>query len=120
MGSGASKKSRVKQTNERDVVQEEFIKETSQRIVLITGCSTGIGLSIAVLLASDEQKRFKVYATMRNLSIKQDLEEAAKDVLGELLFVKELDVCVEESVKIVVKEILDKEQRIDILGKIDN
>ncbi|GAA6088571.1 retinol dehydrogenase 8a isoform X1, partial [Tachysurus ichikawai] len=30
----------------------------SQRVVLITGCSSGIGLRIAVLLAKDEQKRY--------------------------------------------------------------
>lgn len=29
-----------------------------QKVVLITGCSSGIGLRIAVLLARDEQKRY--------------------------------------------------------------
>ena len=37
----------------------------SGRIVLISGCSSGIGLYTAVLLAKDPEKRFKVYATMR-------------------------------------------------------
>lgn len=45
------------------------------QIVLISGCSSGIGLAIAVLLAKDAEKRFKVYATMRNLAKKGKLEE---------------------------------------------
>ena len=87
------------------------------RIVLITGCSTGIGLSAAVLLAKDPEKRFKVYATMRNLAKKDKLEEAGKESLGETLFIKELDVCSDESVAQLVQELMDKEGRIDVLGK---
>ena len=47
------------------------------KVVLITGCSTGIGLEIAVLLASDKEQDFKVFATMRNLAKKDELEKAA-------------------------------------------
>ena len=87
------------------------------RIVLITGCSTGIGLSTAVLLAKDPEKRFRVYATMRNLAKKDKLEEEGKESLGETLFIKELDVCSDESVAQLVQELMDKEGRIDVLGK---
>lgn len=118
MGTGSSKNGTIQNNNIRSETKEEFIEDCTQRIVLITGCSSGIGLSLAVCLANDEKKRFKVYATMRNLDKRGELEEAAKEVLGELLIVKKLDVCVEESVKQCIQEIQDAENRIDILGKI--
>lgn len=35
------------------------VKRMARRNVLITGCSSGIGLAIAVKMAKDEQERFK-------------------------------------------------------------
>lgn len=87
------------------------------QIVLISGCSSGIGLAVAVLLAKDAEKRFKVYATMRNLAKKGKLEEEVKDQLGDTLIIKQLDVCSDESVKNTVQEILDAEEKINVLCK---
>ena len=87
------------------------------QIVLISGCSSGIGLAVAVLLATDAEKRFKVYATMRNLAKKGKLEKEVKDQLGDTLIIKQLDVCSDESVKNTVQEILDAEEKIDVLCK---
>ena len=87
------------------------------QIVLISGCSSGIGLAVAVLLAKDAEKRFKVYATMRNLAKKGKLEEELKDQLGDTWIIKQLDVCSDESVKNTVQEILDAEEKIDVLCK---
>ena len=39
----------------------QMAKET---VILVTGCSSGIGLKTAVKLAKDGDKRFKVYATL--------------------------------------------------------
>ncbi|NXJ08204.1 RDH8 dehydrogenase, partial [Odontophorus gujanensis] len=86
----------------------------ARRNVLITGCSSGIGLALAVKMAKDEQERFKVYATMRNLAKKDALEEAAGHNLGKTLEIKQLDVCDEQSIKTCVNSIPDR--RIDILG----
>lgn len=90
----------------------------SPRVVLITGCSTGIGLATAAILAADADQRFKVYATMRNLDKKTALEEAAGRHLGETLFIKALDVCSEDAVNGLVKEIESVEGRIDVLGEL--
>ena len=88
------------------------------QIVLISGCSSGIGLATSVLLAKDAEKRFKVYATMRNLAKKEELEEEGKDQLGDTLIIKQMDVLSDESVKKSVQEILDTEGKIDVLCKL--
>ena len=92
---------------------------SKQKVVLITGCSTGIGLSTAVMLAKDAEKRFKVYATMRNLGKKEALETEGKDVLGSTLIIEQLDVCSEDQINKVVDGILAKEGKLDVLGKLE-
>ncbi|XP_043940801.1 retinol dehydrogenase 8-like isoform X2 [Protopterus annectens] len=57
--------------------------------------------------------RQPVYATMRNLSKKDQLEEAAGSTLGDTLEIKQLDVCSEESVKDCVNNIPNR--KIDVL-----
>ncbi|XP_057572405.1 17-beta-hydroxysteroid dehydrogenase type 1 [Hippopotamus amphibius kiboko] len=47
-------------------------------VVLITGCSSGIGLHLALHLASDPSQNFKVYATLRDLTAQGPLWEAAR------------------------------------------
>ncbi|KAM9242218.1 retinol dehydrogenase 8 [Dugong dugon] len=68
------------------------------RTVLISGCSSGIGLELAVQLALDPQQRYQVVATMRDLGKKGTLEAAAGEALGKTLAVAQLDVCSDESV----------------------
>ena len=89
----------------------------SPRIVLISGCSSGIGLYTAVLLAKDPEKRFKVYATMRNLDKKKALEDEANETLGKTLIIKRMDVSIDDSVKSAVEEIIAQEGKIDDLSK---
>ena len=87
------------------------------KVVVITGCSSGIGLATAVLLASDKQQRFKVFATMRNLAKKGDLEKAAGTTLNKTLFIGELDVTKEDTIVKFIDTMNQKEGGIDILGK---
>ena len=79
----------------------------ASQIVLISGCSSGIGLATAALLAKDAEKRFKVYATMRNLAKKGQLEEEGRDCLGDTLIIKEMDVCSDARHVQSIKPIID-------------
>ena len=61
------------------------------KIAIVTGCSSGIGKHVAILLAKNA---YKVYATMRNTSKSQDLLNAASiaGVQPNKLVLAELDV----------------------------
>lgn len=41
-----------------------FLDRMTQKVVLITGCSSGIGLSLAARIAKDEKKRFMGKSTV--------------------------------------------------------
>ncbi|XP_021233886.1 retinol dehydrogenase 8 isoform X3 [Numida meleagris] len=83
------------------------------RTVLITGCSSGIGLALAVRLARDKQRRFRVIATVRNVSRSGALVAAAGSALGRTLEVKQLDVCDEASIRACLDSIPGR--RVDVL-----
>lgn len=81
------------------------------KVIIITGCSSGIGLATAVLLAKNN---YKVYATMRDLSKKEKLVQTTKQANAELE-IKQLDVTDDNSAKKTVEEIISKEGEIDVL-----
>jgi len=82
-----------------------------EKVILITGTSSGFGKLTAQTLAKDGHK---VYASMRGVNGKNS--EAAKE-LGNLdnVTVLELDVTSEESVNNAVKTIIDKEGKVDVV-----
>ncbi|KAM8844281.1 17-beta-hydroxysteroid dehydrogenase type 1 [Spinachia spinachia] len=84
-----------------------------KKVVLITGCSSGIGLSLAVRLASDPDKAFKVYATMRNLAKKERLLECVKSLHKDTLDILQMDVTVWQSILDARDRVVEK--RVDIL-----
>ena len=81
------------------------------KIVVITGCSAGLGIAIAVQAA---QKGHKVYATMRNISKRAALDEAAAAARVNVE-VLALDVADTASVNSCLEQIFTKEGRIDVL-----
>ncbi|XP_072212562.1 17-beta-hydroxysteroid dehydrogenase type 1 isoform X2 [Excalfactoria chinensis] len=60
--------------------------------VLITGCSSGIGLGLAARLAADAARRFKVFATMRDLAKGEQLLERLGGRSPDTLELLQLDV----------------------------
>jgi NAD(P)-dependent dehydrogenase (short-subunit alcohol dehydrogenase family) len=82
-----------------------------KKVVLITGTSTGLGLSTSIIFA---KKGFKVYATMRNLAKQDLLLEAAKNA-NVVVHVEQLDVTDTSSIEICVGKIIAAEGKIDIL-----
>lgn len=82
-----------------------------RKVVLITGCSSGIGLATSVYLA---KKGCKVYASMRDLKKKDALLSEAKKA-GVPVELLQLDVTNDKSVKNAVAALLKKEGRIDVL-----
>jgi NAD(P)-dependent dehydrogenase (short-subunit alcohol dehydrogenase family) len=83
----------------------------NQKVILITGCSSGFGLLTAVRLA---QKGHKVWATMRDLSKKPFLENELASRNADA-FIRELDVTKPSTIKAVVKEIQKTHGGIDVL-----
>lgn len=79
--------------------------------ILITGCSSGIGLATAVLLA---QNKHTVFATMRHPSQNTELQNLAEKKNLPVIILP-LDVTKDDSVKNAVAQVLDYTGRIDVL-----
>ena len=80
-------------------------------VVLVTGCSSGLGRLVALQLA---RRGDRVYATMRNAERGKELhDEAAVDGLD--LEVLELDVTSDESVRDAVARVLEREGTVDVV-----
>ncbi|KAM6333875.1 17-beta-hydroxysteroid dehydrogenase type 1 isoform 5-T5 [Alca torda] len=81
--------------------------------VLITGCSSGIGLGLAARLAADTARRFKVYATMRDLAKGERLLEHLGGYCPDTLEVLQLDVTDPRSLAAATQRV--QGQRLDVL-----
>ncbi len=82
-----------------------------EKVALVTGSSSGIGLETALSLA---RSGYHTFASMRNLQKEGELKHAAKK---ENLSIKviELDVDKEESITSAIKEIMSESGRLDVL-----
>lgn len=81
------------------------------KIVLITGCSTGVGFEAALEFA---KAGYKVYATMRNTSKAEKLLAQAS-LLNKEINILSIDVQDAQSIHNAVEQIMDNDGRIDIL-----
>lgn len=81
------------------------------KVIIITGTSTGLGISLTVKLA---QAGHRVYATMRNLNKQQGLQDALASA-GVQAEIMALDVQDSTSVNACISEIIQREGRIDTL-----
>ena len=83
----------------------------AEKVAVVTGTSTGIGYETSVILA---RNGFLTYATMRNLNKSENIKSiATKEKLP--IYVKQLDVTDDASVKNAVQTILSETGRIDVL-----
>ncbi len=81
------------------------MKSTTQKSVLITGCSSGIGHALAVEFF---KSRYRVFATARKIEALADLERLGIEILG-------LDVDDPLSIKSAIDHAIGKAGRIDLL-----
>jgi len=91
------------------------MEQKEKKVVLITGCSSGIGLETAIALS--KLKDYIVYATLRNISNSGTLltnREKVQPCEGQL-HLESLDVTDENSIQKCVNNIITKEKKIDIL-----
>ncbi|NXN13502.1 DHB1 dehydrogenase, partial [Indicator maculatus] len=82
--------------------------------VLITGCSSGIGLGLATRLAADSARRFKVFATMRDLAKAQQLLQHFGGCCPGTLELLQLDVTNPSSLAAAVQRL--QGQQLDVLA----
>jgi NAD(P)-dependent dehydrogenase (short-subunit alcohol dehydrogenase family) len=84
---------------------------TNQKVAIVTGSSSGIGLDASVTLA---QNGFLTYATMRNLD-RSSIVKAAAEKEQLPIKVVQLDVTDDHSVKDAIRAIVSEAKKIDVL-----
>ena len=81
------------------------------KVALVTGCSSGIGLETALALA---RENYHTYASMRDTKKGSKIQEIAKKENLAITIIT-LDVDRPESIKSAIKQIISEKQRIDVL-----
>ncbi len=85
--------------------------ESTHRLAVVTGSSTGIGFETSLMLA---RNGYFTYATMRNIQKSKEIERIAQQENLPIRVV-EMDVDNDNSVKTTIEKIISERNRIDIL-----
>jgi NADP-dependent 3-hydroxy acid dehydrogenase YdfG len=88
------------------------MSEIDSKVIVITGCSSGIGLETAVACA---KAGHRVFATMRNLNKKEKLEKRIELEKIETIEIMKLDVSNADEIELFIAGIIKKVKRIDVL-----
>jgi len=81
----------------------------SERVALVTGCSSGIGRATALLLA---RSGYRVFATVRTPPAEESLRREAEGLPLEIL---QMDLADEDAAARLVSEVLRRAGRVDVL-----
>ncbi len=87
-------------------------EDPNGKVVLITGCSSGIGLESAVLCA---KKGYHVYAAVRNAAGSHDLKKRKEEENLANLEIFEMDISSVVSVENALSRIIQERGKIDVL-----
>ena len=82
------------------------------KVVLITGCSSGIGLETAIACAKEGNT---VFATMRHMNNSTELKKRIENEQLKNIEMLELDVAKTESIEVTISTIVQKAEKIDVL-----
>ena len=83
-----------------------------KKVAIITGTSSGVGLELSLLLALEG---YIVYATMRDLSKKDNLLNKAQELGLDNIIVEQLDITQVESINKCITKIINSVGYIDLL-----
>lgn len=113
------KRQRSSVKSKRKSIHSQKDEETSgPKVVLFTGYSHKMNLSFALHLAEDPLGKFKVLVTMPSLASSEYLADSrVLNLLNKTLFVLQMDVDSDESVKGVLREIMENDGFIDAVGE---
>ena len=86
--------------------------DMSGRVAIVTGCSTGLGVQMAKALAS---QGCTIVPIARRLEMLQDVAKMLTEEFGVEAYPIRCDITNTENVEAMVKEVMDKYGRIDVL-----
>ncbi len=79
-------------------------------VILVTGCSSGVGFALAELLYSQSQYRVVITSRLKSIAkLKERFQESSR------FWIRELDVTSDLSRSLIIKEIAEKWDSVDIL-----